>query len=123
MLHQPSVFLLRPRFVHILAPKKLPALQQNRRLPCRLVGRVDKPTRLNAEPSTLASGRSPFHLRRVDILAGIELECWLGAVNLQMQVRLGVVEPCQALQRLGARVKGDLGRITFNDKYIVDVWL
>lgn len=125
VLHQPSAFLLLllPRFVHILAAKQLPTLQQNHRPPCRLVGRVDEPTRLDAEPSTLSSSRSSFHLRRVDILAGVELECWLSAVDLQVQVRLGMVKLCQALQWLAARVKRDLGRITFNDKYIVNVWL
>lgn len=89
----------------------------------RHISRIDETTRLNTEPSGLASRRHPVNLRRVDIFTRVELECRFGAVHLQMQFRRWVVELRQTLERLRARVQRDLGWVGLYHEHVVDVRL
>lgn len=112
-----------PSSIQVPAPENLSLLENSHGPPFRLIGCVHEATGLDAESSSLAASRCPLDLGYVDVLASVELECRLGAVDLQVHLRVRVREAREELQRLGTSIQGDLGRIGLGDEDVVDVRL
>lgn len=115
--------LLLPRLVDDLRAIDLPLLQQSHLAPFRHVGRVDVATGFHAETSPLASRRQAVDGGHVDADARVELEGRFGAVDLEMELAVGVVELAEESQRLGPRVQRHPGRVGLDQETVVDVGL
>jgi hypothetical protein len=115
--------LLLPRLVGHLRAIDLPLLQQSHLAPLRHVWRVDVATGLDAETRALATGRYAVDGGHVDAGAGVELKGRLSAIDLEMELGIGVVELAEELQRLRARVQRYFGGIGLDQEAVVDVGL
>lgn len=119
-----SPLLLLPRLVHNTCAVRLPLLQQRLALPLRDVERVDITTRLDAESAPRGPRRSTAHGGDVDVLARVELERGLGAVDLEVDARGRVVGGDETRQGPGAGVEGHGGGGGLvEDEAVVDVGL
>lgn len=87
--------------------------------PIGLVDRIDKATRLDAEPREGLAGGISLDGGHIGALAGIELERGLGTVNLQVDVRSRMAEFGQQSQWLVASVQADPGDVAVHDKHVV----
>jgi len=111
-----------PATVHSPAAKLLALLEGDHGPPLLLVDRIDVPAGLNAHATPGAPGRQAIHLRNVDLLASVELECGLGAECLEVDLGVGVVQTDELVQRLRARVDFDAGWIVVDDEAVVRRW-
>lgn len=115
---------LLPRLVHNARTIRLPLLQQRLALPLRDVKRIDVAAGLDAEAAARGPGGGAAHCGDVDVLARVELERGLGAVDLEVDPRGRVVRGDEARQGLAAGVErdGGGGRVV-EDEDVVYVWL
>lgn len=104
-----SPLLLLPRLVHNTCAVRLPLLQQRLALPLRDVERVDVTTRLDAEPAPRGPCSGAAHGGDIDVLARVELEGGLGAVDLEVDARGRVVGGDEPRQGSRAGVEGHGG--------------
>lgn len=110
-----------PSAIDNLAPVLLTLLQHHLRLVLRDVNRIDIPTRLNTESRPRSSRRESIHSRHINILSRVKLESRLRGRNLEMDLRVRVVERGDLLERLVAGVDGDAGRVRVDDEAVVDI--
>lgn len=108
-----------PATVHRPAAKGLALLESDHGLPLLLVDGIDVPAGLNAHAAPRTPRRQAIHLRNVDLLAGVELECGLGAECLEVNLGFWVVQADKLVQRLGARVELDAGWVVVDDEAVV----
>jgi hypothetical protein len=76
--------LLLPPSINNSTPIHLPPLQHHLSPPLRHINRINKPRRLNTKPTSRPTSRHSLHLRNINILPCIELECRLRAQYFQM---------------------------------------
>lgn len=57
----------------------------------------------------------------IDVLAGVELECRLGAVYLQMDTGAGVAELGLSANGQTTSIERDLGGVSLHDEDVVDM--
>lgn len=116
--------LLLPSLVHNTRAVRLPLLQQRLALPLRDVERIDITTGLDAEPAPRGPSSGAAHGGDVDVLARVELEGGLGAIDLEVDARGRVVGGDETRQGPGAGVEGHGGGGGFvEDEAVIDVWL
>lgn len=108
-----------PATVHRPAAEGLALLERDHGLPLLLIDRIDVSACLNAHAAPGASGRQAVHLRNVDLLAGVELECGLSAECLEVDLGVGVVKADQLVQRLRACVDLDAGWVVVDNEAVV----
>lgn len=108
-----------PATVHSPTAKGLTLLERNHGLPLLLVDRIDVPAGLNAHAAPGTPGRQAIHLRNIDLLAGVELECRLSAECLEVNLGVGVVQADKLVQRLRACVELDAGWIVVDNEAVV----
>lgn len=122
---KPSASLL-PRLVHDTRAVCLALLQQRLGLPLRHVERIDITARFDAEAAPRLPRGGASHGGHIDVLAGVELERGLCAVDLEVDAGRRVVGGDEPRQGPGAGVErdgGGGGGVLVEDEAVVDVGL
>lgn len=114
-----------PCLIYNTAAVFLPLLQKYLVLPILDIAGVHESTRLNAKSTPRATRRHALDGGYVDVLAGVVLERGLRAVDLEVDLGLGVVRLDEGDERLAARVDGHgVGRCAGVDhEAVVDIGL
>lgn len=101
----PALFSVSPRSVDRSRTPDLALFQQTHAPPLWFVRCIHVSTGLDAESRSRPASREPAHRWNVDVFAGIELERWLGAEDLQVHPRLFMFERGQQLGLSGSGVE------------------
>lgn len=98
-------------------------LENHLRLVLRDVDGVDVTTGLDTEAGARSPSRQVVYGWDINVLAGVELEAWLGGVDLEVDLALRVVRGNELLKGRRPRVDGDVATVGVGDEAVVDVGL
>jgi len=109
-----------PGLVHSLGSPELAALEQDHISPFRHIDCVDEPAGFDTQAGPWRSCRTIDGRGQVHKLSRVQLKGGLGAQDLEMKVRVGMVQADQLLQRPRSCVEGNTARVGLDDEAVIN---